>query len=243
MERLQKVIARAGITSRRKAETLILEGRVTVNRQTVVELGTKVDPERDAIKVDGKPITSAGPLVYILLNKPKGYISSLSDPEKRPVVTDLVKRKGVRVYPVGRLDYDAEGVLLLTNDGELSNRLIHPSFSAPKKYLVKVRGVPDERGIKRLQEGVFLEDGRTVPAKAHLIRRTKENSWIELTVFEGRNRLVKRMCQAIGHPVSKLKRVEFAGIRLGILKPGQYRMLNSKEVEGLRRWGSKKKED
>ncbi|MFQ5735806.1 MAG: pseudouridine synthase [Thermodesulfobacteriota bacterium] len=235
-ERLQKIIARAGITSRRKAEELIAEGRVWVNSAVVTELGAKADPEVDLIQVDGKSIAVKGPPVYVLLNKPKGFISALSDPLGRPVVTDLVKKKA-RLFPVGRLDYDAEGVLLLTNDGELSNRLIHPKFSVPKKYLVKVRGVPSDATIEKLERGVHLEDGRTLPARVRRVRQTKENSWIEITVTEGRNRLIKRMCKAVGHPVSKLKRVEFAGIKLGNLKTGAHRSLVAAEVERLKNLG------
>lgn len=236
-ERLQKIIATAGITSRRKAEELILEGRVTVNGKTVSELGAKADPTSDSIAVDGKRISVKGPKVYILLYKPKGYISSVSDEHNRPVVTQLVSKVRARVYPIGRLDFDAEGVLLLTNDGDLSNKLIHPTFQVPKTYLVKVKGVPPKEKLEKLEKGVFLEDGRTLPAKAKFIRPTEENSWIELTVFEGRNHLVKRMCMAIGHPVQKLKRVDFAGIRLGKLKPGEFRHLTEKELEMLKGLG------
>lgn len=201
----------------------------------VDQLGARVDPEKDVIEVDGKNITSKGPRVYILLNKPKGYISAVSDPFKRPVVTDLITKAPAKVFPVGRLDWDAEGVLLLTNDGELSNRLIHPRHSVPKKYLVKVKDVPDKSDLEKLEKGVYLEDGRTPPAKVQFIRKTKENSWIELTVFEGRNRLVKRMCMAVGHPVAKLKRIEFAGIGLEKnLRTGGYRFLTLKEVERLK---------
>ena len=236
--RLQKAIADAGITSRRKAEELILQGFVKVNGRTVTELGTKVDPGKDTVEVEGRKITgaAAGPKIYILLNKPKGCISSLTDPLGREVVVDLLDPaiRAARVYPVGRLDYDAEGVLLLTNDGDFSNRLIHPSFSVRKRYLVKVRGVPERATLERLEKGIYLDDGKTLPAAARLVSRTQGNSWIELTVTEGRNRLVKRMCQAVGHPVSKLKRIEFAGVKLGSLKPGQYRFLTPKEVGRLK---------
>lgn len=207
---------------------------MSVNRAVITELGAKADPEKDLIQIDGKNISlSKGPPTYIVLNKPKGFISALNDPLGRPLVVDLVKTKA-RIFPVGRLDYDAEGVLLLTNDGEFSNRLIHPKFAVPKTYLVKVRDVPTQAQLDKLEKGVYLEDGRTLPARARLVRTTKENSWIELTVTEGRNRLVKRMCMAIGHPVSKLKRVEFAGIKLGNLKPGEYRPLSAREVERLK---------
>ncbi len=235
--RLQKAIAGAGITSRRKAEEMIAAGRVEVNHKVVSVMGVKVDLDVDIVTVDGRRIAGdKGPKLYILLNKPKGVISALSDPAKRPVVTDLLKRVKVRVWPVGRLDYDAEGALLLTNDGFLGNRLIHPRYSVPKKYMVKVRGVPSGAKLAKLERGISLADGRTLPCKARFDRHTntKENSWIELTVYEGRNRLVKRMCQAIGHPVSKLKRLEFAGLKLGGLKLGGYRKLTKGEVERLK---------
>lgn len=207
-----------------------------MNRKTAVELGIKADPDEDEIAIDGRVITSPAQTrqVYVLLHKPKGFISSVSDPVGRPVVIELVKIKE-RVFPVGRLDYDAEGVLLLTNDGELMNKLIHPGFKVEKKYLVKVKGVPDEATIEKLRVGVRLDDGKTLPAKAHFVRKSNENSWIELTVTEGRNRLVKRMCMAVGHPVQKLKRVEFAGLTCGELDSGAWRFLTGEEVERLKR--------
>jgi pseudouridine synthase len=217
---------------------MILEGLVMVNRQVVTEVGTKADFTKDRITVDGKLLSHAqgkGDKVYVLLNKPKGYISTASDPQGRPTVMDLVKKIKTRVFPVGRLDYDAEGALLLTNDGELTNTLIHPKYHIPKKYLVKVSDTPDQKDIIKLKRGIYLEDGRTLPAEAKFIKATKTNSWIELTVYEGRNRLVKRMCFAIGHSVLKLQRTEFAGIKLGSLKPGDFRILTKNEVEGLKR--------
>src|SRR3990172_5120095 len=218
---------------------MILEGRVTVNRKAVTKLGAKADPGKDRIAVDGRVISLGADLksvnkVYILLNKPKGYISTVSDPQGRPTVIDLVKKIKTRVFPVGRLDYDAEGALLFTNDGELANKLIHPKYHIPKKYLVKVSDAPDQKDIAKLKKGVYLEDGRTLPAEAKFIKTTKTNSWIELTVYEGRNRLVKKMCFAIGHSVLKLQRTEFAGIKLGTLKPGDFRMLTRSEVARLR---------
>jgi pseudouridine synthase len=199
-------------------------------------MGVKVDLDVDVVTVDGRRLTGHNaPRLYILLNKPKGMISALSDPEKRPVVTDLLKGIKTRVWPVGRLDYDAEGALLLTNDGDLCNRLIHPRYSIPKRYMVKVRGVPSGAKLAKLERGISLEDGRTLPCKARFDRHTntKENSWIELTVYEGRNRLVKRMCQAIGHPVNKLKRLEFAGLNIRGLKLGKHRKLTRAEVTRL----------
>ncbi|HLA51631.1 MAG TPA: pseudouridine synthase [Thermodesulfobacteriota bacterium] len=226
------------MASRRKAEEMILEGLVTVNRQVVTELGTKADPEKDRITVDGRLLSHAqekSEKVYILLNKPKGYISTVSDPQGRPTVIDLVKKIKTRMFPVGRLDYDAEGALLFTNDGELANKLIHPKYHIPKKYLVKVSDAPDQKDISKLKKGVYLEDGRTLPAEAKFIKSTKTNSWIELTVYEGKNRLVKRMCFAIGHSVLKLQRTEFAGIKLGSLKQGDFRTLTMDEVERLKK--------
>jgi len=216
---------------------MILQGRVLVNRETVTTLGAKADPETDSIEVDGTVISLRGPRRYLLLNKPRGFISALSDPFGRPVVTELVKVRRARVFPVGRLDYDSEGVLLLTDDGELANRLIHPRYAVSKTYLVKVTGVPDEKDLAKLARGVSLEDGKTLPAKSRLVRTTRENSWIELTVTEGKNRLVKRMCMAVGHSVLKLKRTEFAGLGLGKLKPGEYRSLTENEVKRLKGMG------
>ena len=218
------------------AETMIVDGRVRVNGKVVVDLGTRADVLNDSIAVDGKLINqeTTRKRVYILLNKPKGFISGLSDTAKRPVVVDLLRRLKTRVYPIGRLDYDAEGVLLLTNDGELANKLIHPRYAIPKKYLVKVKGHPKERTLRRLELGVTLEDGKTLPAKVRFVRQTTENSWIEITVTEGRNRLVKRMCQRVGHPVTKLKRIRFAGVGLGVLKSGEWCHLTEKEVDKLR---------
>jgi pseudouridine synthase len=231
---LQKILARAGVASRRKAEELITEGRVFVNGQPVTELGARADITVDKIEVDSNVISSRGPRVYFLLNKPTSTISAASDPRGRAVVVDLIKGVRHRVFPVGRLDYDAEGVLLMTNDGELSNRLTHPRSRIPKKYLVKVRGKPGQEAIKKLASGVYLEDGRTLPARAKFVRATLENSWIELLVTEGRNHLVKRMCLKVGHQVSKIRRTEFAGIKLGSLKPGEFRPLTKTEVAELK---------
>lgn len=201
----------------------------------VTEPGTKADPRTDRIEVDGARLRPGGPRLYIMLNKPRGVISAVSDPAGRPVVTDLVRQGSrTRLFPVGRLDYDAEGLIILTNDGGLANLLMHPRYGVPKKYLVKVRDVPDGADIRRLERGVVLEDGRTLPARVRLAARTDENSWLEITVTEGRNRLVKRMCAAVGHPVSKLRRVEYGPLKLGALAPGRSRPLTTREVERLR---------
>ncbi|MFQ5428413.1 MAG: pseudouridine synthase [Thermodesulfobacteriota bacterium] len=233
-------MAAAGITSRRKAEILIQEGRVTING-LAAKTGARVDPYTDTIEVDGRlvPPPSIRKTCY-LLNKPKGVISSLHDPEGRLLVTDFIGAKK-RVFPVGRLDFDAEGVLLLTDDGDLANRLIHPRYSVAKKYLVKVRNVPEEKTLERLRSGVHIEGGRTRPARVKFIRKTEANAWLEITVREGRNRLIKNMCMAVGHPVTKLKRLEFAGLGLGGLAPGAYRKLTEHEVERLKKLGGEGK--
>ena len=232
-ERLQKVIARAGRASRREAERLISEGRVKVNSSTVTELGTKVDPAHDVIDVDGKKLTRAPALLYILLNKPAGYVSTLRDPQKRRIVVDLLKGISTRVFPVGRLDYDAEGLLLLTNDGALAHRLHHPRYGIRRTYEVKVKGVPSEETLSLLCTGIQLEDGITLPARAGFLREAVTNSWIRITLSEGRNKQVKRMCAAVGHEVIKIKRLRFGSLALGSLGPGQYRFLTTDEVKGL----------
>jgi 23S rRNA pseudouridine2605 synthase len=232
-ERLQKVIARAGIASRREAERLIREGRVTVNRNTVTELGTKVDSACDVIKVDGKKLTSAPANLYILLHKPPGYVSTLRDPEKRPIVVDLLGSVNTRVFPVGRLDYDAEGLLLLTNDGPLAHRLHHPRYGIRRTYEVKVKGVPSEEALEGLRKGIQLEDGMTLPARTRFLRKAINNSWIRITLCEGRNRQVKRMCAAVGHQAIKIKRVSFGTLALGTLEPGRHRYLTREEVKSL----------
>lgn len=230
-ERLQKVLAHAGIASRRRCEELILAGAVRVNGRTVTALGTRVDPDRDVIEVHGRRIRAERP-VYILLYKPAGYVSTVDDPQGRPKVTDLVRKIPQRLYPVGRLDYDTEGLLLLTNDGELAYRLTHPRFHVPKTYLAEVEGVPDAEDLARLAAGVPLEDGLTAPARARL-RRPGPPALIELTIHEGKNRQVRRMCAAVGHPVRRLKRIRFAFLETQGLLPGKYRYLKAGEVRRL----------
>jgi pseudouridine synthase len=232
-ERLQKVIAHAGIVSRREAERLITEGRVAVNGCIVTQMGTKVDPARDKVKVDGRLVKSFPGKVYVLMNKPAGYVSTLKDPQERPVVTDLLDRINTRVFPVGRLDYDAEGVLLLTNDGELAHRLQHPRYGISRTYEVKVKDVPANSELSSLRKGVRLEDGITLPAKAKFLKKTTKNCWLKITLYEGKNRQVKRMCAAIGHPVLKIKRVSLGPLSLGDVKRGTYRHLTRDEVKEL----------
>jgi pseudouridine synthase len=233
-ERIQKIIARAGVTSRRKAEELILQGRVTVNGKMVTELGSKADAEKDHIKVDGKLILPKQPQVYLMLNKPRGYVTTLSDPEGRPTVLDLLKGVRHRVFPVGRLDYDTEGLLLLTNDGDLAHAMMHPSYEVPKTYLAKVKGFLPDDAIKRLERGVALPDGKTAPSRIKKIRKTQENSWVEVTLREGKKRQVRRMLEGTGHPVLKLKRIRYAFLGLAGLLPGQYRYLTPQEIKRLK---------
>ncbi|MFQ5841513.1 MAG: pseudouridine synthase [Thermodesulfobacteriota bacterium] len=233
-ERLQKILSKAGHASRRHAEKLIVEGRVKVNGMVVTHLGFKADPRKDHIRVDGKPISPFVPKVHLLLNKPRGCVTTLDDPLGRPTIRDFLHGERKRVYPVGRLDFDSEGLLILTNDGELHHRLTHPRYGIPRTYLVKIRGVPDSGAMMRMRDGIPLEDGVTVPAKVHIVKRLKRNSWMRVTVYEGRNRLIKRMCDAICHPVIRLKRIRYGSITLGDLKLGKYRYLTSKEIDELK---------
>jgi pseudouridine synthase len=234
LERIQKILAKAGIASRREAERMLLEGRVKVNGKVVDTLGFKADLFKDHIKIDDKRISRFESKVTILLNKPRGYVSTVEDPQARPTVMDLCKKVRGRIYPVGRLDFDAEGLLLLTNDGELANILTHPRFSIPRTYFAKVTGAPEEKDLSRLQRGVMLEDGRAKAVSSSLLRRAKKNSWVRIVVTEGRNRLIKRMFSAIGHSVLKLKRIAFGPIQLGDLPMGQFRYLTAEEIAKLR---------
>jgi pseudouridine synthase len=235
LERIQKILAKAGIASRREAERIVMEGRVAVNGNVIDALGFKADPLRDSIKVDGKRITGFGTKVTLLLNKPRGYLSTVKDPKGRPTVMDLLKNLRGRLYPVGRLDFDAEGLLLLTNDGDLANVLTHPRYSIPRTYLVKVGGVPDEKRLAKLIKGVMLEDGKARVTSVQMLRQKERNSWIQVVVTEGRNRLVKRMFSAIGHSVLKLKRVQYGPIQLGDLPFGQFRYLTPEEMAKLKK--------
>jgi 23S rRNA pseudouridine2605 synthase len=240
-ERLQKIIAAAGIASRRKAEELITCGAVTVNGQIVTELGTKADPAVDRIKVGNKVLQATQQNIYLLVNKPKGYVSTVSDPEGRKTVLDLIGHVNGRVYPVGRLDYNSEGLLILTNDGELANKLTHASSGVPKTYLVKVSGEPSEESIERLRRGVSIPQGRdphgdrvkTAPAKVRKFREG-ENPWFEVTLIEGRNRQIRKMFEEVGHHVEKIKRVKYGPLELDI-EVGRSRKLSDREVEQLHR--------
>lgn len=233
MERLQKVMARAGVASRRKSEELIRGGKVRVNEKTVTELGTQVDPEFDRIEVEGRRIRPQRKR-YFLFYKPKGVITSLSDPQGRPVVTDWFRQVEERVYPVGRLDWDTEGLLLLTNDGELANRMTHPRHEVDKVYQAMVEGNPGQDAIRRLEQGVRLSDGWTAPAKVRLLRKEKGRAWLELALHEGRNRQVRRMCEAVGHPVVHLLRLRMAFLSLEGLERGESRELTQREIRRLK---------
>ena len=232
-ERLQKIIARAGVASRRRAEALILDGQVRVNGRVVTELGTKADAARDEIRVGGRLISADVPRVYLLLHKPVGYVTTTHDPEGRPTVLDLIRREKERLYPVGRLDWDTSGLILLTNDGEMTRYLTHPSSEVPRTYQAKVEGIPEAGTLARLSRGIRLEGKLTLPAKVRLFRKLSHSAWIEITLTEGRNRQVRRMCEQVGHPVLKLRRVALGPLELGPLPPGQFRYLHPQEIKRL----------
>jgi 23S rRNA pseudouridine2605 synthase len=237
-ERLQKILSAAGVASRRAAERLIVDGRVSVNGTTVVDLGSKADPQADTIAVDGRRIKTAVPLRYVLVNKPAGMVTTRSDPERRRTVLELVPPDLGYLYPVGRLDYDSEGLLLLTNDGELAARLTHPRHEVPKVYRARVRGVPDAAAIERLSRGIPLDGHRTAPAGVKVVKRFEtprgSDAIVELTLREGRNRQVRRMCEAVGHPVMSLGRIQFGPLRDPGLKVGHARELTTAEIRHLK---------
>jgi 23S rRNA pseudouridine2605 synthase len=234
--RLQKIMAQAGIASRRAAERLIAEGRVTVNGETVREMGTKANPTRDDIRVDGRRIKSAERLRYILLYKPAGFVTTRSDPERRPTVIDLLRGVKEYVYPVGRLDYDTEGLLLLTNDGDLAARLTHPRHGVERTYEARVAGIPDAEALERLRRGIPLDGRRTLPADVSLLNRRggAGDGVLSITIREGRNRQVRRMLEAVAHPVKKLIRVGIGPLSDRGLKPGMWRELTRFELEKLK---------
>ena len=234
-ERLQKIIAEAGITSRRKAEELIVQGRVSVNGHVVAELGSKADPVRDQILVDGRPLRRARRRLYLLLNKPPGYVSTVSDPQHRPTVISLVRELKERVYPVGRLDFHSSGLMLLTNDGEMANFLMSPKSAIPRTYQVKLASEPDEEALRKLEKGIVLDGRRTAPCQIHpLVLR--EKPWYEITLVEGRYRQVRRMFERIGQAVVKLKRVRIAFLTDHGLPPGRFRQLTAAEVNRLKKY-------
>jgi pseudouridine synthase len=234
--RLQKVLSQAGVASRRAAEKLIADGRVAVNGKTVTAMGVKVVPGSDDIRVDGRRIKAAAKPRYILLNKPAGYVTTRSDPQRRPTVLDLLGGVREYVYPVGRLDYDTEGLLLLTNDGDLAARLTHPRHGVARTYEARVAGMPDQKALERLRTGIPLDGVRTLPAEAVLLnegRRDREGL-LRLTIREGRNRQVRRMCEAVGHLVQSLRRTRFGPLADRRLRPGDWRELTAQEVDALK---------
>ncbi len=238
-ERIHKCLARAGVASRRSVERMIREGRVRLNHKPLTELGTLVDPETDVVHVNGEMVHISDDLaeerVYFLLNKPAKVVSTAKDDRDRLAVTKLIKGVGsARIFPVGRLDYDAEGALILTNDGELTHSLLHPKKKIPKVYMVKVKGEPTEDNLNLLRRGIYLEDGPTGPSKINVIKKARVNTWVEVILTEGKNRQIKRMFWRIGNPVQKLIRTYFAGIGIEGLRPGEYRSLTKRELVYLR---------
>jgi 23S rRNA pseudouridine2605 synthase len=230
--RLAKYLADAGIASRRKAEDLIMQGRVKVNGTKVQQKECTIMPDKDIVEFDGHVIEQAE-RIYIMLNKPAGFISSVYDPQGRPTVLDLLNNVTQRVYPVGRLDYDTEGLLLLTNDGEFSNLMMHPRYEMTKTYEAMVQGAPGKKALSMLRQGLELEDGLTAPAEVKVLTQDEDKTWLEIKIHEGRKRQVKRMCAAVGYPVIKLKRTAFENLTLQDLALGEYRQLTQEEVRPL----------
>jgi 23S rRNA pseudouridine2605 synthase len=237
MDRLQKILARAGLASRREAERWILEGRITVNGTVVRKLGSRADPAKDSIKVDGKRVKPVAAPLYYAFHKPPGIITTLNDPERRPDLTPYLARLSEkrRVFPVGRLEYNTTGILLLTNDGELALRLTHPRFGVKKIYRVKLSACPTEEDLAHLRKGIRLDDGMTAPARVRIVEKLKKNAWVEIELHEGRKREVRRLFEALGYFVEKLIRIRFGPISLGTLAPGTLRPLSQIEVQSLKR--------
>jgi 23S rRNA pseudouridine2605 synthase len=239
--RLHKFLAHAGVASRRAAEELVRQGRVEVNGRKA-EIGCRVDPLKDDVRVDGNPVLAAEAKIYLAFYKPRGCITSTRDPQGRQTVFDFLPRSHERIFPVGRLDYDAEGLLLLTNDGALANRLLHPRYGISKVYEVKVKGHPDPKAIERLRSGVVLEEGTTAPAGVEVIRELPRAAWLQIVLRQGWNRQIKRMCEAVGHPVIKIKRIAYGPVRLGKLRPGDFRPLRPGELERMVQSGPNKEQ-
>lgn len=231
--RLQKYLAQCGVTSRRKAEELIAAGLITVDGKVITEMGVLVSPGLQTVTCKGKVVEKTGQFVSYLLNKPKGYVTTLADPQGRPVVTELLKDVGVRLFPVGRLDLDTEGALILTNDGRLAQKIQHPSHETNKTYEALVKGIPDDVNIKRLQKGILLEGKLTSPARLKVLNRQNSNCLMEIIIHEGRKRQVKKMFGFIGHPVLSLKRTAYGKLQLGNLQTGKYRQLNSSDLKNI----------
>lgn len=231
--RLQKYLARCGLGSRRKCESLIEEGRIFVDGKKVTTLGTKIDPEKQEVRFAGKILKYEEKKFYILLNKPKGYVTTLSDPQGRPIVTDLVKDIKARLFPVGRLDFNTEGALILTNDGDFSQKIQHPKNNVKKTYEAVVAGYPNKKNLLQLEKGIMLEDKMTAPATLSLQKKFSSSSLITITIHEGRKRQVRKMFAAIGHPVVHLKRIAYGNLYLQNLPKGSYRSLTTKDLQKI----------
>jgi len=233
--RLNKFLAQAGVASRREVDKMIAEGRIKVNGQVIQMLGYKIDDEKDKVEVEGKRVEREERMIYLMINKPPGYLVTFKDHFQRPTIQKLLPPLKRRVFPVGRLDYDSSGLLLLMNDGELAYRLAHPRFRVPKAYLVEVKGDPDPSKLSRLEKGIYLDGKKTAPAKIDRLVGSPKKRLIKIEIYEGRKREVKRMFRAIGHRVLQLKRVSFGGLRLGRLKTGGWRFLTRKEIDTLKK--------
>lgn len=234
LERISKFLSRAGVASRRGAEDLVRQGRVAVNGAVIGDLGHKVDPECDRVAVDGRDVSLAAERTYVLLNKPAGIVTTLDDPQGRPTVARFVPSGGPRLFPVGRLDMNTTGLLILTDDGDFAHLLMHPRHHVPKTYHATVDGVPDENDLRQLRDGLILDDGPTAPAEARIVETGEGSAVVELVIREGRKRQVRRMLSAVGHPVLELRRVEYGPILLGALAEGEVRALTADEVAALR---------
>lgn len=232
--RLQKYIAQSGITSRRKAEELILQGRVKVNDKVIKELGIKIDPEKDIVKVDNKKIRLVKDKIYIMLNKPEGYVTTLKSKHNDKIILDLVHDVEERIFPVGRLDKDTSGLLLMTNDGNLAHKLTHPSSQIYKKYIALVEGVPNSKQLNKFRKGLKLDGRMTAKAYIRIVRKYKDSSSLEISIYEGRNRQVRKMCEYIRHPVIKLRRVAIGELEIGDLELGKWRYLTNNEIRYLK---------
>ncbi|AST59097.1 pseudouridine synthase [Thermoanaerobacterium thermosaccharolyticum] len=233
MERLQKYLAECGIASRRKCEQLILDGKIKVNGTVIKNLGIKIDPDKDIVEYDGRVVAKVQHNIYIMLNKPTGFITTVKDQFGRPSVLDIIKIKD-RIYPVGRLDCDTSGLLLLTNDGDIANKLMHPKHEIDKVYIAKIRGIPDDKDLDRFRNGLLLDNRLTAKAKIEILKKINNDALVKIVIHEGRNRQIRRMCELIGHPVMTLKRIKIGDLELGNLKVGQWRYLSGEEVQYLK---------
>ncbi|MDI3478495.1 MAG: rRNA synthase [Thermoanaerobacterium sp.] len=233
MERLQKYLAECGIASRRKCEQLILDGKIKVNGTVIKNLGIKIDPDKDIVEYNGRVVAKVQHNIYIMLNKPTGFITTVKDQFGRPSVLDIIKIKD-RIYPVGRLDYNTSGLLLLTNDGDIANKLMHPKHEIDKVYIAKIRGIPDDKDLDTFRNGLLLDNRLTAKAKIEILKKINNDALVKIVIHEGRNRQIRRMCELIGHPVMTLKRIKIGDLELGNLKVGQWRYLTGEEVQYLK---------